>query len=271
MRLDALLRSVLGKALHDHRRALVWWMLGVLGFVLLTVAFWPTIRDQAEDIQQLIRRMPPAFTAFLGDLAAITTGAGYVQTRLMALMLPLLLIVHAIGRGTDAIAGDEERGTLELLLAEPIARRRIVLERAAAMALASALLGLVAFVSLWVSDVALDMGIGARKLALGSVGVVLLALSLGGIALALGGLTGRKGLAMGVATTIAAAGWLVDGLARLTDKLDYVVPLSPYHHFVAGASLIGDVEPWRLLVLGLVAGGSVMLAAWGFERRDVGV
>ena len=39
-------------------------------------------------------------------------------------MLPLLLLVYAIGAGSRAIAGEEESGTLDLLLAHPLSRRR---------------------------------------------------------------------------------------------------------------------------------------------------
>ena len=48
-------------------------------------------------------------------------------------MVPLLLMIAAIGAGAGAIAGEEERGTLELLLANPLSRRRLVLEKTAAV------------------------------------------------------------------------------------------------------------------------------------------
>ena len=49
-------------------------------------------------------------------------------------MVPLLLLIAAIGAGARATAGEEERGTLDLLLANPISRRRLVLEKLAALA-----------------------------------------------------------------------------------------------------------------------------------------
>ena len=44
-------------------------------------------------------------------------------------MVPLLLLVAAIGAGARAIAGEEERGTLDLLLSTPVSRRRLALEK----------------------------------------------------------------------------------------------------------------------------------------------
>ena len=58
-------------------------------------------------------------------------GAGVFE--LFSLMAPLLLIVFSIGAGASAIAGEEDRHTLELLLANPVSRCRIVLEKLAAL------------------------------------------------------------------------------------------------------------------------------------------
>jgi hypothetical protein len=43
-------RSVLGRALFDQRRSIGWWAVGIAGFVVLLVLYWPSIRDQGEDL-----------------------------------------------------------------------------------------------------------------------------------------------------------------------------------------------------------------------------
>jgi len=45
------------------------------------------------------------------------------------MMVPLLLLVFGIGFGTNAIAGDEEKGTLGFLLASPLPRWRVVVAK----------------------------------------------------------------------------------------------------------------------------------------------
>ena len=114
------LQSVLGRALFDQRRSIGWWAVGISGFVVLLVLYWPSIRNQGEDLQRIVDSMPAAMKAFSGDLSAFTSAPGYLQGELFALALPILLVVYAIGRGSDAIAGEEERGHLEMTLAEPI-------------------------------------------------------------------------------------------------------------------------------------------------------
>jgi ABC-2 family transporter protein len=69
--------------------------------------------------------------------------AGYLQGTLFALLGPLLLVM-AVAAGARAIVGDEEEaGTLELLLAHPVSRTRLLTERFGVLAAAVALLGLV--------------------------------------------------------------------------------------------------------------------------------
>ena len=131
----AFLRGVLGRALFDQRRSIGWGAVGIAGFVVLMVAYWPSIHQQGHDLQRVVDSMPAAMKAFTGDLAAFTSGPGYLQGELFALTLPVLLLVYAIGRGSDAIAGEEERGQLERTLAEPISRVRVVLDKAGALAL----------------------------------------------------------------------------------------------------------------------------------------
>ena len=43
-----MLSSVLAKTVRDARRALAWWALGIAGLTVLTIAFYPSIRDDPQ-------------------------------------------------------------------------------------------------------------------------------------------------------------------------------------------------------------------------------
>ena len=58
-----------------------------------------------------------------------TTPEGYLQSELFSFLAPILLIVYTIGAGARAIAGEEEAGSLDLLLSTCRSRRRRVLVR----------------------------------------------------------------------------------------------------------------------------------------------
>jgi ABC-2 type transport system permease protein len=49
-------------------------------------------------------------------------------------MLPGMFLVYGVGRGARAIAGEEEHGTLELLLVTPVSGASIIAQKALALA-----------------------------------------------------------------------------------------------------------------------------------------
>jgi len=129
--------------------------LGLIGFVALIVSVYPTVHSNPS-LNKLAQDYPQALKAFIafGGQVDYTTPAGYLGIELFSLMVPLLLMIAAIGTGAGAIAGEEERGTLELLLANPVSRARVVLEKSAALALEIAALGLVLWLALWIGALA---------------------------------------------------------------------------------------------------------------------
>ena len=267
-----MLRNVLAKSLRDARRAFAWWSLGLVGLVAMIVSVYPSIRDNAG-LQQLIEDYPEALKGFIafGGQVDYASAAGYLGSELFALMVPLLFLVAAIATGAGARAGEEERGTLELLLANPVSRRRVVLEKAGALAGELVGLGLVLWLALWVSTRLAGMDVSAGHLAAGVVGVVLLALLFGAVALALGAASGRRPLAIGVTVALAVLGYLVNSLAPLVDLFDTLRPLSPFYHYAAGDPLRHGLELDHAALLLVLAAAALALSVLTFERRDVAV
>jgi ABC-2 type transport system permease protein len=270
VRSDLLLRRVATKTMRDQRRALVGWGVALGLLVLLQASYFPMIADQAAELEKLMESYPPAMKAFFGEMDDIASGPGYLRAQLFGLMLPLLLLVFAIARGADLVAGEEERGALDLTLSLPVSRRRVVLEKAAGLGGLILLLGLVLWLVLAPADLLFGMGVGAGRVTAGVLMVVLLAWTGGALALAAGSVRGRKGLALSVAAGVMVASYLLTGLARLVPDLEPARPLSLFHHYGNGDALV-DGMPWLgALVLLAVTAALLALAAWSFERRDVG-
>jgi ABC-2 type transport system permease protein len=177
----------------------------------------------------------------------------------------------AVAAGARAIAGDEEAGTLELLLAHPVSRTRLLLERFGALAAAVTLLGLIVWAATVVVVIAADMGIGADRLAAATLGLVLLALGFGTVALAAGALLGRRGLTLGITATVAVAAWLANTVAPQVDALKGVQQWSPFHYYLGGDPLRTGVDLGHLAVLAAIPLVMVGLALWSLNHRDIAV
>ena len=265
-----MLRNVYFKSLRDMRRSIVWWSLGLIAMTALMIAVYPTIRDN-PDLNKLVENYPEALKAFIafgGDLD-YTSGAGYLGSELFAFMVPLLLSIAAIGAGARATAGEEEGGTIDLLLANPVSRQRLVFEKAAALATEVFLLAVVLWISLLVGVEIVGMDLSAANLAAATVSAALLAFSFGAIALLAGAVSGRRSVAIGVPAALGVAAYLVSSLGSLVDSLEFASKASPYYHYVASDPLrqgLGLGHAGFLLSVGVLASGLAVLA---FERRDL--
>jgi ABC-2 type transport system permease protein len=265
-----MLRNVFLKTLADTRRALLWWSLGLAGMVAMMVAVYPTVRDNPE-LNKLVEDYPEALKAFIafGGEVDYVSGAGYLGSELFSFMVPLLLMVAAIGAGARATAGEEERGTLDLLLANPVSRRRIVAEKVAALLAEIALLALVLWLSLLVGVEIVGMDISAFHLAAAAASAALLAFTFGTIALLVGAATGHRGAAIGVAAAGGVAAYLVSSLAALVGFLEQVRVASPFYHYVASDPLREGLALGHAAFLALLALAAATLAVVVFDRRDL--
>jgi len=155
-----MLHSVFLKTLRDLRRGFVWWSVGLAGMSALMVSVYPTVRGNAA-LNKLVQNYPAALKGFFGFGGELdyTSAAGYLGMELFSLMVPLLLLIAAIAAGSGAVAGEEDRGTLDLLLSLPVSRPRLALEKFGALAAESVALGFVVWASLWIGAMAVGMEI----------------------------------------------------------------------------------------------------------------
>jgi ABC-2 type transport system permease protein len=264
MQLDICFRN-----LRDKRRALIGWCIGLAVLTLFTMAFWPTIKGTPQ-YDRLLRRLPDTLKAFVGN-QPLTTPQGYLQTELFLYLVPLLFMIYAIGRGADAIAGEEERKTMDLLLSTPVSRRRVVLEKYTATVLGMGLLALVLVVTLYVTAALFNMNIGLAELVAATIGAALLSLTFAALALAVSSSAAKRGLAIATASALATAAFFLNSLAPLADSLKAFQKFSPFYWYLGHSPLTNGFDFKGLALLVAVAAVMVAIAVARFERRDVSV
>jgi len=265
-----MLRTTFRRTIRDQRRALVWWAIGLFAAGATYAPFYPSIKENAETLQQYMESMPEFLSdAFLGASRDFTSPAGYLNTELFNFFAPILLLLYAIGAGARAIAGEEERQTLDVLLATPTTRRRVVLEKFGAMAVGAALLCVVLWVSIPLTGPPFELTPSLWDLAAACLMSFLLAMAFGGVALAVGCATGRRGLAIGVTAGFAAAAYLVDLLTPAIESIDWLQYLSPLHYYLDAEPMMNGLGVGGSLVLAAIAVVGLAYALVAFERRDL--
>lgn len=261
------LHSVFERAFDEQRRALIGWALGVAGLGVVMLGMYPSIRGN-RSFSKLLEAYPQALRTLFG-LADYTSGPGYLRAEIFSLTGPVLFVIFAVLWGSDLTAGEEERRTVDILLANPVSRARVVVEKWAAMVtgivVTAACLGLV----LGAIGPAVKLHVGLAALSAAIVSTCLLAVLFGSLALALGAASGHRGLARGLAALAAVAAYLLSSLPELVSWLRPARPLSPWYHALGVDPLATGYRPLHLAVLvGLIA-ACLGVAVWTFERRDL--
>jgi len=262
--------AILRNELWQRRWSLLWWCIGVGAFVGLDVWLYVTVKDDAQQLNQALARFPAGIKAFFSDGSDLLSPTGFLSGRIYYLLLPLLLTIFGIGLGTSLIGKEEKQGTLELLLARPVSRTRLLLGKALAALLMLGAIGLVAAITAVLLVHPAGLEISRRDVILTTLASVLLSTLFAAIAFLLATL-GRpwRSLATGVAALIAFVSYLLASLENIVDQLKWPAKLSPYHYYHPSDLLSGASGRHVILAytLGIVALG---VAAWaGFRRRDV--
>lgn len=261
------LRSIAARALREERGALIGWTIGVVAFCLVMLSIFPSIHGNAN-FAQLLNSYPESLRKMF-QLENYTTGPGYLRAEVFSFVAPLLLTLFAVLWGSDLTAGEEERRTIDLLLANPISRRRFVLEKWLALILGTLILAAALAIALGVIGPLFKLHVGWSRLTAEVLASWLFAVAFGTVSLSLGAATGRRGLARGVTTTLALASYLLSTLSTLVSWLRPVRNLSLWQHTL-GVDPLGSgfhLDRIALVVVITLAVGAAGL--WAFDRRDL--
>ena len=184
-------------------------------------------------------------------------------------MFRFLVFAVCLTAGAGATAGEEERGTLELLLANPVPRWRVVVEKFLAMVIASGVVVIGIWGALAATALAMSIDLALDHVAAGLVSAWLLGLAVGALAMAIGAATGSRMISIGLALSIAVAAFFVNALGPLVDALKSWRWASPHYHYIGYDPLANGLEPVHAAVLACLAVACVVAAALLFERRDL--
>ncbi len=258
------------RALRDQRRSLAVWVVALVLLVAMYVAIFPSVRGDSS-YAKLIDGLPKAYRALItvaggGD---ITSPVGYLDVELMTFMGPLLVFVYAIGAGAGALAGEEERHTLDFLLATPIRRERVVVEQFVALCAGTAVLVTAMWAALVAEGAMAGMAVPLGDAAAAMLHLGLLGVEFGALALFVGALTGRLGPSRALPTVVAVVAYLVNALGPIVSWLRPLRPYSPFYQYIAHDPLRTGVSAPAVAVTVSSILVLVALSAVAFRRRDV--
>ena len=267
-------RTLFAATLVDRRRTWIWWNVALVLTVLMIAASFGAIEGQ-EALNESFDEIPESLRVLMGIDAemTLTSPAGYLNSQWFANLLPILLSIFGIGLGARLLAGEEGEGRLELVLAHPVARRRVLVERGTA--------GFVLLLGLFVVPTAVLValapafgldGVGIGALTAASAAGWLLALLHSAVTFAVGAWTGRRPVALAAGAAITGAGFLLQSLANVSGSVQPLRWLTPWYWFFDARPVVDGWGPTLIpaaAVLVLCA-ASVGAGTVRFLARDIG-
>jgi len=260
-------RSLVAKAFRDRSRSLLWWAVGMVTIAAFQLAVYPSIKKDVAAYEELAESFPEAMKFFF-DIENYTSPSGYLNVEMFSLVVPFVFLSVGVAAGAAATAGEEEKGTLDILLALPVRRTTVVLDKLAALTLSLLTLAVVTVVSLFVGTRLVDLDISLGLLVEGTAASLLLGLLYGAVGLLLGALTGRRGAALGGGVALALGAFLLESLAPAADWLEPWQPASPWYWLLGNEPVRNGLD-LAYASLSLAVTAVLVAAAVAVFRRRV--
>jgi ABC-2 type transport system permease protein len=254
--------------LRRRKLYIVWWSLGIIALIALTVLAYGSIKDQAEQLNKAFGSLSSSIGGFVGTNDMFSP-VGYLNSQLYYITLPILFIILTVTLAGSLLHKEERSGTLELLLARPIGRSRLLLAKALAGAAVVATIATVTTVATLLCCLAVHIDVPAGHIVLASIWMALFSGAFGAIAFMLYAasvLTQR--LAAVVAITLSLGGYILASLGGMVHGLAGIAKLLPYHYYDPGAILNGKVSGGLVIYIAAIYAISLAIALAGFRRRD---
>ena len=256
--------SVFLKAMRDQRWLVLGFGLGCALMAAFVLSVYPSYGESLADVD-----ISPALTAIFGDID-LGSAEGFITAEFFS-WVPILLVVYAIIQGTGVLAGEESNGTLDLLLAQPVTRIRLFIEKSMSLVVGTLMIIALTLPGWLIPYVAADIDVDLGALMLATAAMAPLTLAFAGLALLAGCLLPNRRDAAAMLTAVAVVSFFVNSLGQAVDVLDPLRPASLFFYFGAEDVLISGVDWLGVGVLLAVAVLSASAAGATFQRRDIGV
>ena len=141
-------RALVKKCIRDAQW--LWLACAAAIYAFCWVRVWMVSRLDTQRFQAIIDLLPGDWQRFTPvDMSWLVTYAGRISLAYDEPIVVFGVSIWAIARGSDCVSGELNRGTLEMLLAQPLSRLQLLVTQGTVTVVGTALLALVAWLGTW--------------------------------------------------------------------------------------------------------------------------
>jgi ABC-2 type transport system permease protein len=268
--MEAGMFRLLLQELRFRRNAIIGWAIGLTFLPAIYVGIYPQFAADLAGMEAILdmdiyKAMGMSFGTFEDWVASTVIN-----------IIPILVAIYAVMDGTGTLAGEEEAGKLELVVALPIPRWQIVSVKGIALGIALFLILLLVAISTTIVFLAIESQVETTLVAADVLWGLLYAwpivMAFGMISLFLGAFAPRRRTGALIATVVVAFSYFGSNLSSQVSTLESIQPLFLFHYLDATAGLFetGPQASDVLILLG-IALVAFILAVVFFQLRDITV
>ncbi len=259
------LLALVGHTVRMQRRSAIIWGVALGLYSAAMAASFTTFSGNAEEMNQLLKAYPQELLDAFG-IESLADVENYLNSQVF-LLAPLALAFFPILTAAGAIAGAEERGTIDVLLGNPIPRWQLVVGNFAATSIST--IGIVAILGLftWVPAVLMDVELSLQKTAEATLNLWPLCMFFGGLALLCSAAFHRRVFAIAIPGLVLIATYFVNALGDAVEDLEDAQPLTVFYYY--GSAIEDGIDWSNFSDVTLAALVLVLLDVIIFRRSDI--
>ncbi len=263
--------TIFWRTIKDRRNLILIYCLAAILLLWMYIALFPSFKDQSANLEQLIKGYPQSFMkAFNFDIKSFTTVEGYLATEQFSFVWPIITIFMMIGYAGAALAGEIERGTIEVLLSQPISRAKLFVSRYLAGIF---MLVIFTFFSVYAAtplSAAYNISFKAPNFTTLVILAFMFALSIFSIAYFLSSIFSDKGKVFFISGVVLVIMYVLNILSSLKESLMNLKYASFFYYFNPQKALVyNEIDHWSYIVF---LGTALVLFILGlviFAKRDI--
>lgn len=118
------------QTIKDRKISLIVYCIAVVLMVWMYVAMFPSIQEQAESMNQLMESYPEGLLKAFGiEELVFDTVERFLSMEQFSFVWPIMVMFLMISLAGVSLAGEVEKGTIEILLSRPVSRIKIFFAR----------------------------------------------------------------------------------------------------------------------------------------------
>ncbi|HLB95796.1 MAG TPA: ABC transporter permease subunit [Patescibacteria group bacterium] len=265
------MKTIFFRAFKDRRILLAIYILASVVLLWMYIGLFPAFKNQSANLEQLLKSYPESFLkAFNFDIKNFTTLEGFLATEQFSFIWPLMMIFMLVGFAGAALSGEIEKGTMEILLANPLPRWKIFFGKYLAGSLmllifvAASIFAALPIARLYHLDFKTENFLTLTLLGL-MFGQAILSLGF-----SLSSIFSERGKVFFVSGLILVSMYVLNILSAINENLRNLKYLSYFYYFNPTKAMVyNQIDPWSYAVFLASALEFLVIGVLWFLRKDI--